>query len=171
MSEFVERRLPLPHWGKSVLHFSGNQIFLDKFWPFWPSFSQNRQNNTNWRVWISGKLYYRLAPLCLLQQPHLKAIVNFSCIQGLTHKRGQLGPPFSCLPYRVIPLLDKVQMAFHISCHLSWLEMHRTLCATRHRNDRIFGINRRLFWFLVPQCTKESVMLEKCTGFRGKNMI
>ena len=54
-----------PHWGNVVLHFSGNKNFQN-FDHFGRVLAKNRQNNKNWRVWISGKLYYCLAPVCTL---------------------------------------------------------------------------------------------------------
>ena len=67
-----------PHWGKSVIHFSGNKIFqkFSPFSPFRPSFIQNRQINKNRKVWISGKLYFCLAPLCSLNRESFLEVKN-----------------------------------------------------------------------------------------------
>ena len=56
-------KLSVPQWGKSIIHFSGNQI-LRIFCPYWPIFGQNLPNDKNLKFFISGKLYHFFAQMC-----------------------------------------------------------------------------------------------------------
>ena len=45
---------------------------FSKIWPFWFNFGQNRKNDKYKIIQISGKLYYHLAPVCLVTLVRLR---------------------------------------------------------------------------------------------------